>query len=253
MICVFCGHKATATREHVLPQWLGSLPPGEGPFVINRIDETGRTVQYRSSGVDIVARVVCGGCNHGWMADLEAAASPLLSPLINGESLAMPPDAQDLVSRWAVKTAIMFLYATQPPVGASSEHRASLFGGQIPANTGIWLGKHRLRRPAYNSWIRARQIEMRLARAEEIHVGLSVTLTVGYYVQQVLLTPYQWFGRSFHFRAPAALRRKFLLVPGDRTVRWPPYGSVSISELERHADAFGAEGINTPLSETDSH
>jgi hypothetical protein len=252
-ICVFCGSQATLTREHVLPQWVRSLPPGEGPFTIRRVAETGKAVEYRCRGVDIVTRVVCGDCNGGWMADLEATAMPLLSPMINGGQRSMTPDEQRLVSRWAVKTAIMFLYATQPRFGVSPQHRACLFEGKLPPNTGIWLARYRADPPAYNSWIRARVIEMRQpSQPEATHAGQSVTLTLGYYVQQVLLTPPQWFGQSFTFTTPTALERRVLPIPQEGVAQWPPAAAVGTDELERNADAFGGTGINTPVSESNS-
>lgn len=252
-LCVFCANQATLTREHVLPQWLSSLPAGEGPFTIKRLNETGQAIEYQAKGVDIVARAVCGPCNSGWMANLETAASPLLSPMIEGEYMSMTPDEQDIVSRWAAKTAIMLLYATHPPIGASPQHRTYLFEGELPPNTGIWLAKYRADPPAYNSWIRTRVIEMRLAgQRDDILTGQSVTLTLGYYVQQVLLTPPRWFGRSFTFTAPAALEGRFLLIPQEKAVRWPTPYAVSTDELEHNADSFGATGIITPVSESNT-
>lgn len=250
-LCIFCANQATLTREHVLPQWLRSLPVGEGPFTIRRISETGQATDYKSRGVDIVARAVCGTCNGGWMSDLEVTAMPLLSPMITGGRRSMAPDEQDVVSRWAAKTAIMILYATQPPVGVSPLHRTYLCEGTLPPNTGIWLAKYRVDPPAYNSWIRTRVIEMRLpSQPEAIQTGQSVTLTLGYYVQQVLLTPPQWFGRSFKFTAPTALEPRLLRIPQEKVVQWPPSAVVSTEELERNADSFGATGINTPISES---
>jgi hypothetical protein len=252
-MCIFCGEQGTLTREHVLPQWVRYLPPGEGPFTTRRVSATGDTVEYRSPGVDIVARAVCADCNGGWMAHLEATARPLLSPMINGLPQAMTPEEQHLISRWAVKTATMLLYATQPPTGVSSQHRSCLFEGKIPPNTGIWLAKYSAEPPAYNSWIRTREIEMRLqSLPDAIYAGQSVTLTLGFYVQHVLLTPPKWFERTFTFIAPAPLKQQVLPVPQHQTVQWPPLTAVGTEDLERNVDAFGAIGLETAASHPSS-
>jgi hypothetical protein len=54
--CVFCGGHATLTREHVLPQWVGSLSVGEGPFTIRRIAATGEALEYRAAVLTRPAR-----------------------------------------------------------------------------------------------------------------------------------------------------------------------------------------------------
>jgi len=178
---------------------------------------------------------------------------PLLSPMINGLPQRMTPDEQRLISRWAVKTAIMLLYATQSPAGVSSQHRAYLAEGKLPPNTGIWLTRYRAEPPAYNSWIRTRAIEMRLpGQPDAIHAGQSVTLSLGYYVQQVVLIPLQWFGRTFAFTAPMPFEQQVLPVPQQQTVQWPPPAAVSTEDLERNADAFGAIGIETAAAQSRS-
>lgn len=140
--CIFCGSQAAVTREHVLPQWAGSLPPGEGPFIIKRISDAGEVIEHHAKGVDIVARVVCGPCNSGWMAELEAAAQPLLKPMINGEPRSLMPGEQHTVARRAVKIAFMFLYPTRPPTRMHSAlpgptHRLL---GQVEGDVGYRAG-----------------------------------------------------------------------------------------------------------------
>lgn len=144
----------------------------------------------------------------------------------------------------------MLLCATRPPTEVSSQHRKFLFEGNIPLNTGIWLAKYRAELPAYNSWIRTRAIEMCLPNmSDAIYTGQSVTLSLGYYIQHVLLTPPQWFGRAFTFTAPGPLEQQFVAVPQHRPVQWPPPAAVGIEQLERNADAFGAIGIESTASQ----
>jgi hypothetical protein len=50
---------------------------------------------------------VCHGCNTGWMADLEAEARPLLTPMITGHAQALDQVQQITVATWATKTVIV--------------------------------------------------------------------------------------------------------------------------------------------------
>jgi hypothetical protein len=45
-------------------------------------------------------RVVCGGCNSGWMSALENAVKPMLTALITSQPRALTPDDLDVLARW---------------------------------------------------------------------------------------------------------------------------------------------------------
>jgi hypothetical protein len=49
-----------------------------------------------------------GGCNDGWMAQLEARLQPILAPLIAGENAELAMADQFAIARWALKTALIF-------------------------------------------------------------------------------------------------------------------------------------------------
>lgn len=103
--CVFCGSEPV-TREHVWPRWISALLGDRGPFHVReapgRVDRTAREL-------DLVVKRVCAGCNGGWMARLEEAVKPVLTPMI----LASPPQqllapaGQTRLARWAMKTLLM--------------------------------------------------------------------------------------------------------------------------------------------------
>ena len=250
-ICLFCGCDRKMSKEHVLPQWINATPVGEGPVTIQRVAQTGESSAYTAPrAAAITARAVCEQCNSGWMNQLEGAARPWLTPMMEGQQLQLLPDAHDVLARWAVKTAIMFLYSTSPPVGAEAPHRSELRDGRLPSGAGVWLAAYSADPPAYNSWIRAREIEMRAdADPAEIRTASAVTLTLGCYAQHVLLMPAAWSGRALELLAPAPLRPRVTRIPSPAVVSWPPGSEgLSIAELERHADAFCAAGYSTPAT-----
>jgi hypothetical protein len=166
--------------------------------------------------------------------------------MINGASQHLTPAEQEVVSRWAAKTAVMFFYATSPPIGIDAPHRAELFQGRIPPNTGVWLACLHVNPPEYNSWNRAREIEMRRTSGP-IEKAQAMTLTLGYYVQQVLFTPANWFALPLVPAAPPVAVQFFTGIPQHTPISWPPAGGpVTISDLEKYADRFSATGVEVP-------
>lgn len=63
----------------------------------------------RHSGRMFTARVkaVCEPCNSGWMSALEGRVKPYLLPMIKGEIVEIPPEAQESLAVWTLKTALM--------------------------------------------------------------------------------------------------------------------------------------------------
>jgi hypothetical protein len=111
--CLFCqrsGH-AKITKEHVWPQWVAALMPGESKTVPNtlRSTEVESVKNWKGGGYGLQVNDVCAHCNSGWMSDLENAIRPVLGPLIEGSTDARPITLSDqaLITRWALKLAIM--------------------------------------------------------------------------------------------------------------------------------------------------
>ncbi len=112
--CRGCGRqmKGTASREHILPQWLH--PHVEMPGVNLEhwaVNEEGRTPLRSHDLNNFVFKSICSRCNNSWMSRLEADVKPLLLPLVEGTRAAksLTTDESRLVARWAFKTAFMIL------------------------------------------------------------------------------------------------------------------------------------------------
>lgn len=72
--CAFCGANARLSGEHIWSAWVGKLygRPTPRRFTFRQMDRDGRVVRtWRSRDIDMTAKVVCEGCNNGWMSDLE--------------------------------------------------------------------------------------------------------------------------------------------------------------------------------------
>jgi hypothetical protein len=114
-VCVGCGCDLTgktASREHVLPQWLAE------EIAMPRVDlkhyhhdgEVESDALLRSHGLNNFAvKNVCRGCNNGWMSRLEDQAKPLILGLMNLKAslLQLADSERAALSMWAAKTAFM--------------------------------------------------------------------------------------------------------------------------------------------------
>jgi hypothetical protein len=52
-------------------------------------------------------RVVCAGCNNGWMSALENVVKPILTALITSQPCALTPNDLDVLARWVALKAMV--------------------------------------------------------------------------------------------------------------------------------------------------
>jgi hypothetical protein len=140
--CVFCEREQALTLEHVLPLWLGTLfPAGRVSHQHKTEEEVLRT--HISKELDAKVRRVCRQCNTGWMHELEQATRPVLSPLILGRGRMLVPTEQEILSVWAVKTALMCEFLHPSTRGASREHFQTIYRALKPPDTAnVWLAAY---------------------------------------------------------------------------------------------------------------
>lgn len=100
--------------------------------------------EFQSKYIEITAETVCKACNHHWMSDLETWASPMLKPMLKGDTQGLSIEQQAIVSQWATKTA-MTLDQTVPPgerVFLASECKQLMERKLPPPGTGVQLGRY---------------------------------------------------------------------------------------------------------------
>jgi hypothetical protein len=111
--CIFWGG-TNLTVEDAIPPWIFCLLLKDGDqlgiYVHQRRGTEAPQACLRRTGRRIEVRVkqVCGTCNSGRMSTLEAAAKPVLTPMLLGQPIRLSGSAQLIVAKWAVKTAVMF-------------------------------------------------------------------------------------------------------------------------------------------------
>jgi hypothetical protein len=115
--CIFCGGFGL-TKEHVLPDWLRSIFPrlptdmhtvGTVDWIhlptVGVIPLPSRRQRQGQAGSRKV-KVVCKGCNTGWLSTMEEATKPILSPLVQGTAGMLKAAEQRALAAWIAKTTM---------------------------------------------------------------------------------------------------------------------------------------------------
>ena len=89
---------------------------------------------------------VCATCNNEWLNGLEEAAAPLLTPLLNGERVAISPLQQAIIGCWAYKTAVAFDACQAGKddgrrIAAENGTRRFYDDQRPPPGASVWLGR----------------------------------------------------------------------------------------------------------------
>ncbi|HEU0249726.1 MAG TPA: hypothetical protein VFR48_03280 [Solirubrobacteraceae bacterium] len=94
--------------------------------------------------IEITTDAVCPDCNHHWMSDLETWASPLLKPMLKGETQGLSVEQQVLVAQWATKTAMALdqTYPIEERVFSLAQCKQLMDGKLPPPGFGIQLARY---------------------------------------------------------------------------------------------------------------
>ncbi len=142
--CAFCP-STNLTREHVWADWINGIIPPDTQFTTRRkTTPHGDFTEWKTVGLQQTARVVCAGCNNGWMSDLEnKEAKPAMAGMIQyGGAVSLLPKAIASISAWAFKMTVIANaiggLKDQPYFGTSERyHFAQTL--QVPDGVQMWL------------------------------------------------------------------------------------------------------------------
>ena len=217
----------------MLGRWLSPLVPGTGPFTYTRSKDSGKpTVVWSSDSLDLKLRAVCGpSCNNGWMRELDEAARPIISPLIQGQRLLLDESAKITLASWAAKVQLLFQYMGAPPRPVSQQRRDAMYESHKPyKNSYLWLAAYAGGRPIF---ARAHEVQMvRPSKPSEPLSGERFTITIGKVALQVFIGP----EHPTHAVAltPVDAARPWLLPlwPDVSPITWPPSREMSDADVE---------------------
>jgi hypothetical protein len=241
---VFCGITSSRlTNEHAIPKWARDAFDIQDWITITASDGPGASPQpiRRIRHLNIVFRnQVCHRCNNEWLAGLERAVQPILTPmaLLTQPQVTVTPVAQKLLALWAVKTSLLLeLAIRQNP----SDPRA-VKGYEATTQEFAWMWAHNEPPPRSMVWLGAwdcqREVPVNyepssapLPTADGAPVvGHLTTLTLGFVILQVFTVDFlaaeQHGAVVWNTRVPDSLAQALIriwpqqLAPSD--VIWPP-------------------------------
>jgi hypothetical protein len=79
--CAFCPTSANMTLEHLWSEWIGKALQAYD-IKHRRKTQSDEVISWRTKGFTAAAKVVCEGCNGGWMSALENASKQILEDMI---------------------------------------------------------------------------------------------------------------------------------------------------------------------------
>jgi hypothetical protein len=145
--CRFCGATdRKITKEHVWPDWLRDyLPPFTDRADIERYSPATRRQRLPQPFLTTTVRAFCDGCNSGWMADIEAAAKPIVGPMVIGQPMDLDASAQQIVANWVALKGLVAAQASKLDEWIPESHYGRVHNVRgAPANTmRMWVGRRR--------------------------------------------------------------------------------------------------------------
>jgi hypothetical protein len=244
--CVFCGSTDKLTSEHATPAWLTDVLPGVDGGTITHARGGQRTSdplrRWTSKAVAFKVRYVCESCNTGWMARLEEAVIPLLTPMIRGEPsetrerVRLKPSQQQLLAFWLVKTVAMLDLTSGEGIVPMGElqwlylHRRKRVP---PPRTWVWLAAYT--GPANTSSFQSGTVVPDGASDHSQPQGYQATMSIGHVVFQVVsVSEPSW---DFNGQADAEVSNLVDRIWPNPTItrRWPRFRNMTGPELAAFA------------------
>jgi hypothetical protein len=145
MACIWCG-TTPVTQEHVWPDWLRDVLPGDGPghYVLARdASEFASPRTWSQPAFNATVGVVCADCNNGWMSETETRARDNVAAMATGMGVVeLDIQAQVEISTWCVLRAFMNHF-TGSLTYVPEAHLQQVFAtGMPPTQAVVWLAAY---------------------------------------------------------------------------------------------------------------
>lgn len=112
-LCIFCSNSANSP-EHIWPKWMGAhfqpSPHDTSIAIAEQFHPPTAPIHMSRHGhpTTLKLKVVCRGCNNGWMSEIEAAAKPYLERMLLGQRTSLDDIAQLHIARWLTLKMMVF-------------------------------------------------------------------------------------------------------------------------------------------------
>jgi hypothetical protein len=243
-VCIYCGKRADS-EEHIIAtrfvEVLAKDPRGL-PLPI-RLEVTlpdrskrrigGKKTKRGHYTVEYTSRV-CQPCNSGWMNDIDSAAFPYLTEMIQGHSLTLDNAAREKVAAWVCKVAVTARAAPHTRLPIEKEWTDWLYENHsaLPGWF-VWIARYEGSHPW---WYCPEDVRTELGPDQGSappglvrNNGVLATLVVGRVALQVF-----GLGGGAEIHIPEAEQRTFPRI-------WPPRGlpTVTVCPPEGYVDDAG--------------
>lgn len=192
--------------------------------------------------VDFKANCVCAPCNNGWMERIEAAAMPIVTRMIQGGTISLSRDAQDIVAKWLALKAIVERHARSPIMPLRADWMEHFYEQQSPPATwqirlARWVGDVVVYMAGGDFDF---QIRDGLGPSTISHPGMLFTLGIGRFVGQIIGVDHQMaIPTERDLFVPIWPHPPLTLVDAetsrDDLVAWPPERWLNDADLERYS------------------
>ncbi|MBM0228216.1 hypothetical protein [Micromonospora sp. ATA51] len=239
--CRFCGAtNRQITNEHIWPDWLRDyLPAVRQPGHSERWSSAAGRDRWRQPILTAKVRVVCDGCNNGWMSQLEEAAKPIVGPMVVGQAVELDATAQQIVANWVALKGLVAVHTSnvEQPIPEPHYRRVHAFEGAPPNTMRVWIGRRwNLTDP--NRPSRAQLFESHFMPVTNVFPGFplppdleryrseggvfnATVFRVGHFF--ALALQHDWPGLRARPKLGSAAADALLPIwPAGRTIQWPP-------------------------------
>ncbi len=155
--CVFCGG-SPISDEHFWSQWMHPYLPRNGKeyhlstnyggeyIAGEKIDGDRADRKHQGPYRTYKLRVVCRGCNSGWMGQIEENAKAPLTDLMLGKSVTLSTEQAARVAAWFALKTIIGEYRYNTVSIPRTDYECIKTTGFPPAHWHIWIGSHQVER-----------------------------------------------------------------------------------------------------------
>ena len=230
-VCIFC-RGTDLSREHVWARWTWEVVPPDNQVVQRqkgtfsamggRGGPTNRTVHPSKVVAGNLrrrrAKVVCVGCNSGWMSVLEQQIKAVIGPVLTGTDLTWSVADLRLISLWVEKTALV--HEADNRKGSAPRWMRHRLRSSLVASpeSRIWVAK------TDDPWWSAGTITRSFSFGLNVRAALAVTtMSLGPLVF-IVMTPY----------GPHGIPGSTAALPTSRAAMrriWPTAGPLKTADL----------------------
>jgi hypothetical protein len=227
------------TKEHLWSDWLRkaileSRAAGGQKHFRAEIERDGRTAQYSNPSLEQTVGMPCRQCNNGWMHALENEVKDFMTPMaFRGDKVLLNPERRLVLSRWAVKTAMVYEFTSgdkDTTYFTAAERLAFKQTFDFPENLWIWTGRYDGVRPMH-------AVLRRATNQPAAPIIYSFTFSANFLVLQVFA--FRLSAGNLSSVATATKTERLLdLWPTSGWQSWPPNTTIDDDTLAVLDDRF---------------